>query len=256
VSMTWNDAAEHILENQNTPLRYTDLANKILQAKLVDTASKTPSITLHASITIENQNREARGIRPRFVIVRGEVSLLAWETTHAQESFAKKLDENTGAVRDELLRRLRNLTGEEFESFIEALLIKMEYENIETRGGPSDEGIDLLCEMSQGINQVKTAVQAKCKQPQNRVGPNDVRLLRDVLPKFKCSQGVLITTSDFTKEAREAATEEGRQPIILIDGKKLVELSIEHEIGVKARSFKQYFIDEDFELFHKRGERH
>src|SRR5215471_9997389 len=78
----------------------------------------------------------------------------------------------------------------------------MGYQNVEIKGGPGDEGIDLLCEMSQGINQVKTAVQAKCKLSQNKVGPKDIRLLRDVLPKFKCSQGVLITTSSFTPIAQ------------------------------------------------------
>jgi restriction system protein len=107
----------------------------------------------------------------------------------------------------------------------------------------------LLCEMSQGINQVKTAVQAKCKQSQNKVSVKDVRLLRDVLPKFSCSQGVLITTSGFTKEAEGAATEEGRLPIILIDGDRLAELALEHEVGVKAIQLKAYVLDDDFELW-------
>lgn len=109
--------------------------------------------------------------------------------------------------------------------------------------------------MSQGINQVKTAAQAKCKQPQNKVGPKDVRLLRDVLPKFKCSQGVLITTSTFTMQAHDAASEEGRLPIILIDGGKRSELAIEHEVGVKSRNIRVYFLDEDFELFSRPSHR-
>ncbi len=58
---------------------------------------------------------------------------------------------------------------------------------------------------------------------------------------------MLITTSDFTAEAKEAANEAGRQPIVLIDGSRLVELAIEH--AVKPRQFVGYFIDDDFELF-------
>ena len=125
----------------------------------------------------------------------------------------------------------------------------MGYENVELRGGPSDEGINLLCEMSQGINQIKTAVQAKCKQPNKKVGPKDVRLLRDVLPKFRCSQGVLVTTSGFTKQARDAANEQGRLPIILIDSNKLAELAIEHEVGVRSEQIKVYSFDDNFDLF-------
>jgi restriction system protein len=143
----------------------------------------------------------------------------------------------------------RSVSGREFESYIEALLTNMGYERVEVRGGPTDEGIDLLCEMSQGINQVKTGVQAKCKQPHNKIGPNAVRLLRDVLPKFKCSQGVLITTSDFTAEAKAAASEEGRPPIILINGEKLVELSVKSEVGIKSRLVRAIAIDEEFPLF-------
>jgi len=244
--LTWNDAAEKILQKEGRPLKYSDLARKILRTHLVKSQSKTPHITLYVSISLENQAREKRGRRPRFGIARGEVSLTAWETTARQEAFLRQVDTVNKIVKKELLQRLRQLSGDKFESFIEALLIKMEYQQVQARGGPSDEGIDLFCEMSQGINQVKTGVQAKCKQPQNKIGPKDVRLLRDVLPKFKCSQGVLVTTSDFTQEAKAAASEEGRPPIILIDGNKLTDLAIENGVGVKSRSFRAYFVDDDF----------
>lgn len=189
------------------------------------------------------------GRRPRFTIAHGEVSLIEWRTSAIQERFLSSVRSTNRLVKRDLLRRLLQLPGSKFESFIEALLINMEYEQVEVRGGPTDEGVDILCEMSQGINQVKTGVQAKCKQPHNKIGPKDVRLLRDVLPKFKCSQGVLITTSDFTPEAKAAASEEGRPPIILIDGNRLVDLAIEGEAGVKSRFVRAYSIDEEFPLF-------
>lgn len=249
MTLTWNDAAEDILKKENKPLKYTELSKKILDAELVTSQSRTPSITLYVSISQENQSRQKQGKRPRFIIAHGQVSLTRWETSAVQEAFLTQVDRVNKDVKKELLRRLLQLSGDKFESFIEALLIKMEYEQVQSRGGPTDEGIDLLCEMSQGINQVKTGVQAKCKQPHNKIGPKDVRLLRDVLPKFKCSQGVLITTSDFTREAKAAASEEGRPPIILIDGDKLTDLAIENAVGVKAREFRAYFVDEEFPLF-------
>jgi restriction system protein len=249
LTLTWNDAAESILKKENKALKYSELAQKIVDDKLVESQTKTPSITLYACISQENQAREGRGKRPRFTIAHGEVSLTQWETSEVQESFSTQVDQLNKSVKKELLQKLLKLSGDKFESFIEALLIKMEYEQVELCGGPTDEGIDLLCEMSQGINQVKTGVQSKCKQPQNKIGPKDVRLLRDVLPKFKCSQGVLITTSDFTAEAKAAASEEGRPPIILIDGDKLTDLAIENGVGVKPRDFRAYFVDEEFPLF-------
>ena len=249
LSLTWNDAAESILEKEMKPLKYTELASKILKAKLLESKSKTPSITLHASISLENQSRRETGKRPRFNIAHGEISLTQWETTAVQDAFSAQVERLNTLVKREVLQKLRALSGDKFESFLEALLTRMEYENVEVRGGPTDEGIDLFCEMSEGINQVKTAVQAKCKLPQNKVGPKDVRLLRDVLPKFGCSQGVLITTSDFTPEAKSAASEQGRLPIILIDGDRLATLAIANEIGVKGRDFRVHFVDNEFPLF-------
>ena len=249
--MTWNDAAEKVLRAEKKPLHYKLLTQKILEQKLLETEGKTPHLTLHASISLENKARQEKGIPPRFTVERGEVRLAAWERPAAAIFHQARVERDR--VKTELLKRLRQLSGEEFEGYIEALLVKMGYQNVEVRGGPGDEGIDLLCEMSQGINQVKTAVQSKCKQRQNKVGPNAVRLLRDVLPKFKCSQGVLITTSGFTPQAHGAASEEGRLPIILIDGDKLAELAIEHEVGVKCQEIKTYFLDQGFELFGNRS---
>lgn len=247
--MTWNDAAERILRTEKKPLHYKDLADRILQKKLVETKGKTPHFTVHASISIENKARREKGLTPRFNLERGMVSLTAWEQRGARPPIFQQAEVQRQKVKEQFLSRLRQLSGTEFESYVEGLLIKMGYENVELRGGPGDEGIDLFCQMSQGINQVKTAVQAKCKQPNKRVGPNAVRLLREVLPNFGCSQGVLITTSGFTQQARDAANEPGKFPMILIDGDRLAELALEHEVGVRSREIKTYVLDDEFELF-------
>ncbi|MEM0143390.1 MAG: restriction endonuclease, partial [Candidatus Micrarchaeaceae archaeon] len=47
----------------------------------------------------------------------------------------------------------------------------------------------------------------------------------------KSPKGIFITTSSFTKEAEEYAKNLGTK-LVLIDGKKLTELMIEHGVGV------------------------
>jgi HJR/Mrr/RecB family endonuclease len=247
--MTWNDAAEKLLKKAGKPIEYKMLARQILKDKLVKSESKTPHITLYASIAQEGKAREERGIPPRFFIETGEVGLLEWGRTDTYLNVLKQADKLRNDAKSELLKKLIKLPGGKFESFLETLLVKMGYEDVEVRGGTGDEGIDILCQMSQGINRVKTAVQAKCKQLNKKVGPKDVRLLRDVLPKFQCSQGVLVTTTKFNDDAAAAANEEGRLPIILIDGDKLAELCIEHEVGVRSHQFRTYSFDVEFELF-------
>ncbi|MBA4388388.1 MAG: hypothetical protein C0404_10430 [Verrucomicrobia bacterium] len=247
--MTWTKATEEILNKDRKPLNYRTLAQRIISTKLVITHSKTPHITLYATLTRDNKACEEGGFAPRFFVEKGMIGLTAWEQSNAQTQMIDQAKRLRDSTKTDLLKRLGQLSGSDFESFVEALLVKMGYQDVQLRGGGSDEGIDLLCQMTQGINQVKTAVQVKCKQPNREVGPKDVRLLRDVLPNFQCSQGVLITTSRFNRAARDAANEQGRLPIILIDGDRVGELAIEHEVGVRTQTVRTYSVDSDFELF-------
>ena len=46
----------------------------------------------------------------------------------------------------------------------------------------------------------------------------------------------LIITSDFTPAAVREATATGRIPISLISGKRLIELLVQHQIGVRRKA--------------------
>ncbi len=69
----------------------------------------------------------------------------------------------------------------------------------------------------------------------------EVRDFGGALHGNKARKGVFITTSDFPKSAREYVANIDRT-IILIDGKQLADLMIEHNVGV---SIKQSFIIKD-----------
>jgi restriction system protein len=59
-------------------------------------------------------------------------------------------------------------------------------------------------------------------------------------------KGVLITTSSFSREAKEYVNHIGRK-IVLIDGPTLADLMIDHNIGVsKVREFVLKKIDLDY----------
>lgn len=49
-------------------------------------------------------------------------------------------------------------------------------------------------------------------------------------------RGTVITTGRFSKGTQEAAFERGAAPITLIDGEKLLDLLIEHQIGVSKKA--------------------
>jgi restriction system protein len=68
---------------------------------------------------------------------------------------------------------------------------------------------------------------------------------------FKARKGVLLTTGSFSKDAGDFVKQIGKK-IVLIDGKQLAQLMIDHDIGVATshtytvkRVDLDYFEDED-----------
>jgi len=241
------DAAEKVLQDKREPIHYKDLAYEILNRKLATSASVDPGTTLHAVISIENRSRQAREQTPRFVIQRGMVSLREWAETKQESDVKTQLNKVRESVKRELIRRLIDLGGEQFPYFVASLLEATgDYTDIEVTDGPDDEGIDIVCESQFGINRLKTAVQAKCMGTNRAVGPNAVRLLRDVLPNHGCAQGVILTTTRFDPRAIEAASEPNKPTILLVPGDALAELALEHGVGVKVDYLPLYSIADDF----------
>ena len=63
---------------------------------------------------------------------------------------------------------------------------------------------------------------------------------------FRARKGVMLTTSSFSREAEEYVQRIERR-IVLIDGRRLAELMIEHGVGVAtARTFVVKKLDQDY----------
>jgi restriction system protein len=106
-----------------------------------------------------------------------------------------------------------------------------------------DEGIDgVINEDRLGLDVIY--VQAKrCK---TAVGRPDIQHFIGALAGKEASKGVFITTSAFHENARDYAAAL-HQKVILIDGRRLAELMIEHDIGVaEEHSYSVKKIDSDY----------
>ena len=69
-------------------------------------------------------------------------------------------------------------------------------------------------------------------------------MLRGSLHRFKAQKGTIITTGDYGKGAKDAAFEMGAAPITLINGETLIDLLLQHQIGVKKKTVDYYELDE------------
>lgn len=110
-------------------------------------------------------------------------------------------------------------------------------------GKSGDGGIDgIIREDKLGLDVV--CIQAK--RWEGSVGRPVVQSFVGSLDGMKAKKGVIITTSGFTKEAQEFVRVIDRK-VVLIDGRQVAELMIEHNVGVSTvRSYTVKRLDADF----------
>jgi len=154
------------------------------------------------------------------------------------------------ALREELLQRILQNSPNFFENVIVDLLVAMGYGGshrnaAEQLGGSGDGGVDgVLNEDRLGLDRVY--VQAKRFALSKSVGRPDVQGFVGSLVGLGASKGIFFTTSSFSQQAIEYARHL-TQRVILIDGPRLADLMIEHNVGVRTNrviEFKR--LDEDF----------
>jgi restriction system protein len=167
---------------------------------------------------------------------------------HPLESIAEAVRANNTALADELLRRI---LAEE-PSFLERLVLKllsaMGYGGragvAEHWGRPGDGGIDGVVRQDVlGLDRVYIQAKRYTDRPVERP---DIQAFVGALHGVQADRGVFITTSRFSNGAMEYA-DRVPQRIVLIDGHRLTELMILHNVGVQDESiFVLKKIDEDF----------
>ncbi len=137
------------------------------------------------------------------------------------------------SVKRDLLDYLQKMDPTAFERLIGHLLEKMNYQNVEVFGRSGDGGVDVIAEIKLGITSVREVVQAK--RHRQTVQRKVLDALRGSLHRFDAVRGTIVTTSRFSKGTVKEASSKGAAPITLIDGDKLVNLLIEHGIGIHKR---------------------
>lgn len=230
--MSFTDAAEQVLANDDSrqPLHYRTITQKMLAQGLVNTTGKTPEATLYAQILTETKRKTKRGEQPRFVMHgKGYIGLAKW----MGQGLAFQIEQHNQAVRKKLHERVRSMVPGAFEEVIGELLGALGFEEVTVTGRAGDGGIDVRGTLVVGeVIRTRMAVQVK-RWKQNVQAPV-VQQVRGSLGTHE--QGLIITTSDFSKGAREEAARGNAVPVGLMNGEQLVSLLIENDIGVTRRS--------------------
>lgn len=162
------------------------------------------------------------------------------------ERVERALREIQEQVESDLLRRLCQCPPRFFERAVLKLLQAMGYGEPEHTGGSGDRGIDGILHADRlGLERVY--VQAKRKQQDGAVGPDEIREFTGALSQKHATKGVFITSGRFTKQAQDDAGT-APQALRLIDGKRLAALMREFGIGV-SRVHVQVIPEVDLNFF-------
>jgi restriction system protein len=148
----------------------------------------------------------------------------------------------------ELRAKLANVDPFRFEQVVLDLLVKMGYGGSRKEAAAvtqkvGDEGIDgVINEDRLGLD----VIYIQAKRWKANVGRPDIQSFVGALAGKKANKGIFITTSSFHDNASEYAAGLHNK-VILIDGRRLAELMIEHGIGVaEEHAYSVKKIDSDY----------
>ncbi len=145
--------------------------------------------------------------------------------------------------REALREKLAGMPPYQFEHLIRDLLQAMGYEDVTVTKESGDKGVDVVATIQFGITTITEVVQVK--RQSGSIGRPILDQLRGALPYHKAIRGTLITLGKFSSGCAEAALFSGAAPITLIDGNKVLDLLIEHQIGIKKRPVSLLEIDQE-----------
>jgi restriction system protein len=163
------------------------------------------------------------------------------------ELLESSFDTLLKATAKELLDRLKECTPGFFERVVVKLLRAMGYGGLageaKVTGKPGDAGIDgVIWEDKLGLGVV-------CIQAKRWAGPVGRPVLQGFVGSMdyiRAKKGVILTTSQFTKDALDFVERIEGKKVVLIDGPTLADLMIEHDVGVKTKTYKLKEVSNDF----------
>lgn len=166
-----------------------------------------------------------------------------------EERLELSFQDLQNSLANEVLDAVKRASPGFFEQLVVKLLVAMGYGGSiqdagRAVGKAGDEGVDgIIKEDKLGLDVVY--VQAK-KWIDTVVGRPVVQAFAGSLEGHRARKGVMITTSTFSQDARDYV-QRIEKKIVLVNGKQLADLMIEHDVGVNVtKTYRIKRLDQDF----------
>lgn len=170
------------------------------------------------------------------------------ESQPPNERIEEAFTELNSSLSSDLLVQVSKMDPFKFEQVVIDLLFAMGYggsreEAAQVTKKSNDEGIDgIINEDRLGLD----VIYVQAKRWQHNIGRKEIQSFVGALAGKQANKGVFITTSEFAQTAIDYASSVS-QKVILINGTRLADLMIEHNIGVSTvRAIELKRLDSDY----------
>ena len=157
------------------------------------------------------------------------------DDSESEEDPLKKIEDGHRIIKEnlisDLLDSLLGLSPDGFERLALTLLERLGYGKGDVVGRSGDDGVDVIINQD-ALGLEKVYVQAK--RWRQSVGSGEIRNFSGSLQMQGAAKGVFVTTSHFTKSAKDTAERisQTNQTILLMDGQELASLMFDRDVGV------------------------
>jgi len=198
----------------------------------------------------EKEEKQRLGVGEGEVPDNEEIS----KDQEREEQLEKEIDETTDEEikkdqeeeekQKEQLDKIRTMDPFAFERLCKKLFEAVGYEDAEETNKAKDVGIDGYGFIVFGLVRFKVVFQAKRYGGSTKISAEEIRALEGSKSQKKAEKAVFITTSDFTKSAKETAEE---CDISLVNGERLLKLLKKYRLGYSVKKVTtEYQFDENF----------
>lgn len=252
------DAISTVLQESKTPLSIGVIYDKIVENNYYKFKAQNPQSVVRVELRrhcIGVDFPTAASKKYFQILPDGTYCMINQFVQEKKETIIKKKDSENNeskyisslkdihthyveAFKSKVLNQLKEIDPTTFEFFCKKLLKVYGFKDLKVTRKSRDGGIDGYGKLKVGITHLNVAFQ--CKRWNNTsIGRTEIDKFRGAI-QGDYEQGILLTTSKFSKEALGATTKKGAVPIILIDGSMIVEIMIEKKFGIDIEDIPIY----------------
>jgi len=240
MKLSFKKAAAKVLEMNPLPLSAADIARIAIESGLIDTVGATPEATMGAQIYVDikkNKNSDFINVGKGLFSLKKKNAIV--------DSPLLFIENKNELTKNKLKEILHTMDPFQFEYLVADLLQKIGYEDINVTKKSGDKGIDIVANLSiGGITSVKTVIQVKRYAPLNKINGAVITQLRGSAEVGQ--RGLVITTSDFTKDGVDETQAPNKMPVSLVNGEKRIQLLIKHGVGIKRKEIVVFSLDDSY----------